>query len=719
MGGLNLEGGIEDPTPAEAVHAELMSMLPPAADTASSGETKRERTLIVLEGCERILDQIRAALPPLLAARPGSTVLFTALKPMSTYGEETLRLGPLSLPRVEDVTDPRTAEQREAVNLFVRRAKVARPDFELTAENRDAVLHLCQHTGGLPLAIEFIAERMKLKTPQSVAREIEMGLSAYRGNQRGTLSRHRGMREALAWAVGFARPEERFLLERISVFDQGVDQSTVAAVCSLSTAEAEEQLARLLDINLLRTQDGDHHLFFHLDPLTKIYLREQLCERGELDEARMAHADYLLQTVEALRKSMASGDGRHQPSLIHLWSADLRAAMEFFQERGNRGQALTLAIVLGRHAFNGTHAAAAVLRKNIDSRELPASLAVETEVSSGRLAIMRGENHEAYRLLTRARERQEIGDLQPSAVTLRLLGSLALGRGETAEAECLLRRAKAELTNRGDEYELLETLRDLTRCLLVQGTHETAKNTAREALAVAERSGCTVSWALAESVLSSVLLTNRGAEGETAHRLRSAVKDLFHQGFEPELLPALERLAEHLVAHSEGDLARVDRAVVIASATSAHRKVLVTAEGSPSNSSLEEVLDRARDLLGPKRFIDCWSTGQYLDLRGTVARAITPSDDGADTVTIPAQSPQRPPPGPDRPPSPHPENPLTAREMQVAELASRGETNLAIATRLGISKWTAVNHMRKIMRKLELSSRTEVAIWFNRARTST
>ncbi|HEY9369544.1 helix-turn-helix transcriptional regulator, partial [Streptomyces sp.] len=61
-----------------------------------------------------------------------------------------------------------------------------------------------------------------------------------------------------------------------------------------------------------------------------------------------------------------------------------------------------------------------------------------------------------------------------------------------------------------------------------------------------------------------------------------------------------------------------------------------------------------------------------------------------------------------------PEHPLTQRETEVAELVAAGLTNREIARRLGIAEWTAVNHLRKIMRKLDCSSRVQVAGWMTR-----
>jgi len=54
---------------------------------------------------------------------------------------------------------------------------------------------------------------------------------------------------------------------------------------------------------------------------------------------------------------------------------------------------------------------------------------------------------------------------------------------------------------------------------------------------------------------------------------------------------------------------------------------------------------------------------------------------------------------------------LTPRETQVALLVREGLTNREVARKLTISEWTVVNHMRQIMRKLDCSSRVQVARW--------
>ena len=55
--------------------------------------------------------------------------------------------------------------------------------------------------------------------------------------------------------------------------------------------------------------------------------------------------------------------------------------------------------------------------------------------------------------------------------------------------------------------------------------------------------------------------------------------------------------------------------------------------------------------------------------------------------------------------------PLSKRELEVVKLISTGMTNRQIATKLFIAERTAEGHVERIRNKLDVRSRTEVAVW--------
>lgn len=63
---------------------------------------------------------------------------------------------------------------------------------------------------------------------------------------------------------------------------------------------------------------------------------------------------------------------------------------------------------------------------------------------------------------------------------------------------------------------------------------------------------------------------------------------------------------------------------------------------------------------------------------------------------------------PDLPPA---EQPLTERELEVLQLVAQGMSNNEIATRLVIGERTVATHVRNILGKLHLASRTQAALY--------
>ena len=71
----------------------------------------------------------------------------------------------------------------------------------------------------------------------------------------------------------------------------------------------------------------------------------------------------------------------------------------------------------------------------------------------------------------------------------------------------------------------------------------------------------------------------------------------------------------------------------------------------------------------------------------------------------PPTSPEAEQPTSDEPPD------LTRREKEVAVLVARGLTNRQIAQELMLSEHTVISHVRNILKKLNLRSRTQLTLW--------
>ena len=121
--------------------------------------------LVVLDNCEHLLDASAA----IIVARPrrdapASTVLTTSREPIGVA-----RRGDVARAVAVHSTTRR-------LNLFADRARQARPDFAVTADNIAAVTEICRRLDGMPLAIELAAARVRAlsltRDPRQPARPV-------------------------------------------------------------------------------------------------------------------------------------------------------------------------------------------------------------------------------------------------------------------------------------------------------------------------------------------------------------------------------------------------------------------------------------------------------------------------------------------------------------------------------------------------------------------
>src|SRR5207237_4490361 len=106
----------------------------------------------------------------LLAAAPRLKVLVTSREVLHVSGEQEFSVPPLGVPDLEHMPSASVEQlsQYEAVALFIQRARLVQPDFEVTNENAPAVAEICYRLDVLPLAIELAAARIRLLPPEAM-----------------------------------------------------------------------------------------------------------------------------------------------------------------------------------------------------------------------------------------------------------------------------------------------------------------------------------------------------------------------------------------------------------------------------------------------------------------------------------------------------------------------------------------------------------------------
>jgi transcriptional regulator with XRE-family HTH domain len=103
--------------------------------------------LLVLDNCEHLVDACAGLVEGLLRHCPGLRVLVTIREILKVPGESLVRVPSLGVPP-SDSSPVSEAAQHSAVQLFVERVRLVRPDFQLTEDNVVPIVQICRRLDG-------------------------------------------------------------------------------------------------------------------------------------------------------------------------------------------------------------------------------------------------------------------------------------------------------------------------------------------------------------------------------------------------------------------------------------------------------------------------------------------------------------------------------------------------------------------------------------------
>jgi DNA-binding CsgD family transcriptional regulator/tetratricopeptide (TPR) repeat protein len=303
---------------------------------------------------------------------------------------------------------------------------------------------------------------------------------------------------------------------------------------------------------------------------------------------------------------------------------------------------------------------------------------------------------------------------------------IALRHGDLAQAQSLLEEALSVSQNNGLSVMRYYGLHMLGLVALERGDHKRARALGAETLALAKRIGH------ARGSANALYLSARAAiisgDRPTGHDLLEkslalyrqyvdwdgmqwCLRGLGHLEIDHGDVAAASRLFRESLALSDaaGDTlevarsleglagvaldARPDRVVRLAGAAAALREALAAAPYPRERERVDRWLGAARCSLGQEAYAAVWAEASATPVEQSVALAL--GDDEPARVLQTAQ----------------PADPQSAREREVIRLLARGCSNRQIAEQLVIAPRTADTHVGKILTKLSLHSRAELAAW--------
>ncbi|GAB3494191.1 LuxR C-terminal-related transcriptional regulator [Nocardiopsis coralliicola] len=724
---------IESPEDAPSLIAHVLGLPDTGSADSLAFSLRPLHLLLLLDTCERLSPELGALCTELVRACPRLHILATGTEPVRAQPETVWRVPPLTLapapaPGAAPCA-PEKALEYGAVQLFVERARAARPGFALTAENTPAVLDVCRRLDGLPLAVELAAARIRVLSAEQVRERLEnrFRLLSAAGGGSAAPNRQQSMRAVLEWSHDLLSPGEQALFRRLAVFCSWV-YDLLGPVCgfgALPAGKVGEAHAALLDKSLITEEYGAAPgTMYRMTETVRLFSEEKLAVSADETEVWSRALGTAAEWMEGMGAAMnAATPWPERVGIVRLLDSCLENTLKALDHAGPLGLAepgLRICVALRFHWFlrdlqpqgrsrleklmgsvgpGPLRTLAASVRAEMmldqfgpDRAEQAAEEALRAgRTGSGGAAAATAEAVARTALTAAAARRgdagaarsrgpaalaaaEAAGDLFGQAALLLQLADAALASGDAPGGRGLLERALALGRTVDDRWTVGRAQAALGELDLAAGALEAASERLAEALQPAAELDLTADIARCTAALGRLDLA-RGDLSGARRRLSECLRLSLPSGRPAAVARALEGLADLAAAEEQPE-----RAASLAGA----------ADALHPSARAAELRRRAGGHLADDVAEKCWLAWRELPLEAVMERALS-------------FPPRRA----------HPSL-LTPREREISALVAQGLSNRAIAERLVISQATAARHIANIFRKLLFTSRTQLAEWAHR-----
>lgn len=297
---------------------------------------QQQPSLVVVDGCEHLLDAVAPLVERILANTVDVRVMATSREVLGVPGEVAFRVP--------------TMPDQDAVDLFVERAGSVDASFRLDDADAAVVTDVCRRLDGIPLALELAAARMDVLTPRQLADRLDRRFELLGDDRRSALPRHRTLRATIDWSYALLDEPERLLFERLAVFAGSFTVDTAEAVCAddgLSSGDVVGVLTRLVRKSLVVRVDssGPVARYRLLDTLRE-YARDCLSDRGDAAAVFGRHVAYFTDMAERLGPAVRGPGSARLLEELENEVVEFPAALTWLLDQGDGEGACRLATAL-------------------------------------------------------------------------------------------------------------------------------------------------------------------------------------------------------------------------------------------------------------------------------------------------------------------------------------------------------------------------------------
>lgn len=268
----------------------------------------RRRPLLVLDGADRLLEDVRRWFEALRGAAP---LLVTARRAAGVAGDHPL--GPLSVP--------------DGAALFHARAPERAPLPPDPDRDAASVRGLVEALGGHPLAVELAAARLVVLDLSAIRAGVDRTLSVLR-DPLGE-GRRASVEATLQWSFDLLRPPERSWLECASAFAGPFRLADLAGLAGATEADALDAVQVLVTLRWLEPSAPDESgaRWFAAHPLVRRFVGDGLAG-GRRAALRLAHGRWFGRLAAELLDALFSPAYRRARDHVRRIGADLLRVLE-------------------------------------------------------------------------------------------------------------------------------------------------------------------------------------------------------------------------------------------------------------------------------------------------------------------------------------------------------------------------------------------------------
>ena len=340
---------LSDPATISTTLADTLSipLTPKETPTQTISRGVGSQTMmLIFDNCEHVLVEAARVADALLKACPNLHILATSREALGIDGERTYRVPSMQIPDTRDA-DADSVRQSESAQLFMDRARLNDPEFDIDEESAGPLASICTRLDGIPLAIELAASRTRVMSVAQIEQHLDERFRLLTGGSRSALPRQQTLRSLIDWSHDLLSNREKALFRRLSAFAGSWSMEAAAAVCGgddLESWEVLDLMTSLVDKNLVVRQEGHGEDRYRFLETIRQYARDQLMSSGETLKFRERHMLFFSERANVIRPRWQRSITRAETLKLSPDQENYEAAQVFAQgQKELLGPALNLA----------------------------------------------------------------------------------------------------------------------------------------------------------------------------------------------------------------------------------------------------------------------------------------------------------------------------------------------------------------------------------------